>query len=155
MNSFQPFQAWILSAALHALTFIVLVGPAYELVGDEKARRVIHRASFKDPSQSPKYSSQMLIFKWLMSSSAPEQSEDLIFFLCSMVFYLEEKNVSDGNLWGKTDFFPDSAAVLLLLLLLLISNTALLSPQLTLFTVTVSEACHCSVASVLRHPDSV
>lgn len=105
MNSFQPFQAWILSAALHALTFIVLVGPAYELVGDEKARRVIHRASFKDPSQSPKYSSQMLIFKWLMSSSAPEQSEDLIFFLCSMVFFWKKKMCQMETFEEKLIFF--------------------------------------------------
>ena len=90
-----------------------------------------------------------------MSSSAPEQSEDLIFFLCSMVFYLEEKMCQMETFEEKLIFFPDSAALLLLLLLLLISNTALLSSQLTLFTVTVSAACHCSVASVLRHPDSV
>ena len=73
--------------------------------GDEKARRVIHRASFKDPSQSPKYSSQMLIFKWLMSSSAPEQSEDLIFFLCSMVFFWKKKMCQMETFEEKLIFF--------------------------------------------------
>ena len=59
---------------------------------------------------------------------------------------MRSMKIFEENRWPK--IFWDSAPALLLLLLL-ISNTALLSSQLTLFTVTLSPSalCHCSTAS--------
>ena len=149
MNSFQPFQAWILSAGLHALTLIVLAGPAYEVVAGRKSTACDPPCFLHLPSpESERFFSKLaeLLLKRLMSSCATHQSEDLISFLKSMFtgVLILRKNVADGKFYGEKllDIFPDSA---LLLLLLLISNTALLSSQLTLFTVTASPSalCHC------------
>ena len=62
MNSFQAFQARILWGGLHALTLIVLPVRAYEVVGDEKALPVIHRASSFSTNQSWKYPHNRRLF---------------------------------------------------------------------------------------------
>ena len=165
MNSFQPFQAWILSAGLHALTLIVLAGPAYEVVAGRKSTACDPPCFLHLPSsESERFFSKLAkLLNWCQAVPHTRVRTSFHFWSqYSLVFQFW------GKMWPMENSMGKNCWIFFQTLLCFYccysfqtlpffhrSSHSSLSLLLLQPCVTVSNTASPPPSSMLRHPDSV